>query len=117
MIKSAVSIKADDRIIGSGFIDKNLNVITAYHVVAGENDLHILVLNHTIPANMEMSNPYTDIAILDLKVYRSNVSDLGITGLEIAYSNSIHIPQKVMVIGSPSGLEKTVTTGIISTIN
>jgi putative serine protease PepD len=57
------------------------------------------------------SDPSSDIAV----VRAENVSDL--TPITIGSSSNLRVGQDVVAIGSPLGLEGTVTTGIISALN
>ncbi|BBY75639.1 peptidase S1 [Mycolicibacterium parafortuitum] len=57
------------------------------------------------------ADPSSDIAVVRAK----NVSDL--TPIEVGSSADLRVGQDVVAIGSPLGLEGTVTTGIISALN
>jgi serine protease Do len=62
---------------------------------------------------IEAINPFIDLAIL-------KVEDLGDTKVKYAYLgdiDKIKVGEKVFAIGNPLGLERTVTDGVISTIN
>ena len=57
------------------------------------------------------ADPGSDIAVVRAK----NVS--GLTPIAVGSSSDLHVGQDVVAIGSPLGLEGTVTTGIISALN
>lgn len=62
---------------------------------------------------IEAINPFVDLALL-------KVEDLGDTKVKYAYLGDIDrikVGEKVFAIGTPLGLERTVTDGVISTIN
>jgi putative serine protease PepD len=57
------------------------------------------------------ADPSTDIAV----IRADNVS--GLTPITLGSSANLHVGQSVVAIGSPLGLEGTVTTGVISALN
>ncbi len=108
-----------DRVIGSGFfIDKRGYLVTNYHVIESEVDpeysgfsrLYIRLPGEQgdkIPAEVVGWDPVFDIALLK-------------TSMEPGYIFSFkddaeYVPgDKIYAIGSPGGLENTITSGIIS---
>lgn len=108
-----------DRIIGSGFfIDKEGYLITNYHVIASVVDssskeyarLFIRLSdagNAKIPAKVVGYDKIFDIALLKADVKPQFIFSL-------TSSDALEPGQKVYAIGSPGGLENTVTSGIIS---
>jgi hypothetical protein len=97
--------------IGSGFfIDKNL-IITNYHVIKGENSAEVILNNSDkrIKVLGYLSIDKVNDLIL-LKIDYNNDSFLEI-------ENKIPSPgDKVFAIGSPIGLNKTISEGIVSGI-
>ncbi|MEH0861883.1 S1C family serine protease [Halobacteriovorax sp. DPLXC-1] len=97
---------------GSGWIwDKNGHIITNYHVVEGADNFLIRFNNNKkeYKATLVGTEPAKDIAVLKLlEVPRD------ITPLKTGDSNNVQVGQKAIAIGSPFGLDATVTTGIIS---
>lgn len=111
-----------DRVIGSGFyIDKRGYIITNYHVISSEVDpsyegfsrLYIRPSRNPetkIPARVVGWDPVFDIALL--KVETESETVLSISPVEN------HKPgEEIFAIGSPGGLENTITSGIISAVN
>jgi len=108
-----------DRIIGSGFfIDKSGYLITNYHVIESLVDpeyegfarLYIKMSNSKIdriPAKVIGYDPIFDLALLKTEVEPEVV-------LSLAYEESLDLGRKVLAVGSPAGLENTITSGIIS---
>jgi putative serine protease PepD len=65
----------------------------------------------TVPFTVVGTDPSTDIAV----VRAQGVS--GLTPITIGSSSNLQVGQDVVAVGSPLGLEGTVTTGIVSALN
>jgi putative serine protease PepD len=98
---------------GSGFvIDAQGHIVTNQHVVDGAQSVEVRFSNgDVVAANIVGTDPSTDIAVL--KVDRP-ASEL--TPLRFAGNGSLEIGEPVLAIGSPFGLEGTLTTGVISAL-
>jgi len=94
---------------GSGFVyDNKGHILTNNHVVAGADK--IVVTFHDgveLPAKVIGTHPETDVAVIqvDSTEYRP---------LPKGQSSKLHVGEWVVAIGSPFGLDQTVTAGIIS---
>lgn len=66
---------------------------------------------HTVPFTVVGADPDDDIAV----VKAQNVS--GLTPINIGSSKDLRVGQNVVAVGSPLGLQGTVTTGIISALD
>lgn len=98
---------------GSGFIvDKNGYVITNNHVV--ENATKIRVRLHGDPGEYRGRVIGTDFET-DLAVIKIDAGK-PLTPVTIANSDSVQVGDWAVAIGSPFGLEATVTAGIVSAI-
>jgi serine protease Do len=101
---------------GTGFIvDKNGYIITNHHVVSdGQNNPvdHIFVKLHgdstEYRARVIGSDLETDIAVLKIDPRRP------LTPVQVGNSEGVQVGDWAVAIGSPFGLEATVTAGIIS---
>jgi S1-C subfamily serine protease len=96
---------------GTGFIwDENGYIVTNYHVVVGAEAWHVtLADNSTLEASYVGGEPSSDVAILKVK------AELGkLTPIPIGSSADLQVGQSVFAIGTPFGLEQTLTTGVIS---
>lgn len=78
---------------------------------AGAKTLVTFADGRTAPFTVVGSDPATDIAV----VRAEGVS--GLTPITLGSSSSLRVGQDVVAIGSPLGLEGTVTTGIVSALN
>ncbi|GFG55705.1 peptidase S1 [Mycolicibacterium agri] len=100
---------------GSGIIlSSDGLILTNNHVVAaakGGDTTVTFADGRTTSFTLVGADPSSDIAVVKAK----NVSDL--TPITIGSSANLKVGQDVVAIGSPLGLEGTVTTGIISALN
>jgi S1-C subfamily serine protease len=99
--------------LGSGFVlDKQGHIATNYHVVDGATSIEVRFSNDdTLKATLIGSDPSTDIALLKV-----DASPDALTPLTLADSNNVEVGDPVVAIGNPFGLERTVTTGIVSAL-
>ncbi len=99
---------------GSGvIISKDGYILTNYHVVSGARKINVELSNSTkIDATVVGGNKENDVAVL-----KANLSSNDFTTASFGNSDSINVGQKVLAIGSPFGLDGTLTTGIISSLN
>jgi putative serine protease PepD len=99
---------------GSGFVyDTQGHVITNEHVVDGAQSISVRFANgKSYSAKVVGSDPSTDIAVLDVEAPTSELKPL-----TLADSSAVEVGDPVIAIGSPFGLEQTVTTGIVSALH
>jgi S1-C subfamily serine protease len=99
--------------IGSGFvIDLEGHVITNDHVAQAADELLVTLADeHTVPAQVIGSDPGSDLAVLKIDV---PAKDLAVA--ELGDSASLQVGQRAIAIGNPFGLERTITTGVISSL-
>ena len=99
---------------GSGFVyDTQGHVITNQHVVDNAQSVSVRFANgKTYPATVVGSDPSTDIAVIDVDAPASELRPL-----TLADSSAVEVGDGVIAIGSPFGLEQTVTTGIVSALH
>lgn len=108
-----------DIVIGSGFfIDRRGYIVTNYHVIdsmvnpkyEGYSRLYIKLLEDIdtkIPAKVVGYDSVLDLALLKVEIEPKFV-------LELGTSSDLKIGDRISVIGTPIGLEGTLTSGIIS---
>ncbi|MBA3347012.1 MAG: trypsin-like peptidase domain-containing protein, partial [Actinobacteria bacterium] len=99
---------------GSGFVyDDKGHVVTNHHVVDGaETATVILADGSTYDAKVVGSDPSTDLAVLLVDAPAS-----ALVPLELADSDALKVGDGVVAIGSPFGLDQTVTSGIVSALH
>jgi len=98
---------------GSGFIwDREGHIITNYHVIQGAERFQVTLADQTTyDAELVGEAPSKDLAVLRIKASRQKLNPLP-TG----NSNSLKVGQYAFAIGTPFGLDQTLTTGIISAL-
>ena len=96
--------------LGSGFIiDKTGFVVTNNHVIEDADQIKVKLDDDTeFDAEVVGRDPNTDLALLKIE----SKKDLPV--LTMGDSEELKIGQWVVAIGSPFGLERTVTAGIVS---
>ena len=99
---------------GSGFVwDEAGHVVTNFHVVAGAQTAIVrLSGEREFEATLVGASPEHDIAVLRITVPVDPPPPL-----PIGSSADLRVGQKVYAIGNPFGLDRTLTTGIISALN
>lgn len=97
--------------LGSGaIIDSSGIVVTNNHVVEGGETLQVkLSSGDEYPAKLLGKDPQTDLAVLQIENAPNNLPSLS-----FADSNEIEVGEWVVAVGSPFGLDNTVTQGIVS---
>ena len=101
------------RALGSGFvIDKQGDIVTNYHVIQGATSIEVLFSNNVATKATVVG---TDITT-DLAVLRVKVSPSALTPLSFGDSTVMEVGDSVVAIGNPFGLDRTVTSGIVSAI-
>ncbi len=98
--------------VGAGFVvDSQGHVLTNYHVIRGAEMVTIRGVDHqTHPAQVVGHDPLTDLALL-------HVADLNLPALGLGDSRRMSAGHLVWAIGSPFGLDQSVSMGIISSAN
>ena len=96
---------------GSGsIIDAKGHVLTNYHVVKDSEELSVtLGRRHDYKGKIVGVDPENDLAVI-----KFDPGGARLTVIPIGSSSGLRVGQKVLAIGNPFGLERTLTTGIIS---
>ncbi|TDC46498.1 PDZ domain-containing protein [Actinomadura sp. KC345] len=117
VLPSVVMIRvesAQGEVGGTGFIVNGGYIITNNHVVAGAGGSSIEVVfndKKTLPATVKGADPNSDVAVLQPEGEHS------LPALTVGDSSKIAVGDPVIAIGSPLGLQGSVTTGIVSSMN
>lgn len=97
---------------GSGvIISPEGYILTNNHVIEGAQRLRVTLFNGTnVPAEIVGTDPANDLAIVKI-VPPANTK---LTVVPFGDSSKMEVGRKVLAIGNPFGLERTLTVGIIS---
>jgi len=98
---------------GSGsIIDTKGHILTNHHVVANAQKLEVTLADGSKwPAKLIGSDPDNDLAVIKIEVPKEKLKVIS-----MGDSKSLRIGQKVLAIGNPFGLQRTLTTGIVSSL-
>jgi S1-C subfamily serine protease len=98
---------------GSGaIIDDQGHIVTNYHVVRDAERLEVTLPDKTkLEAKLIGADPNKDLAVIRINAPRGRV-----TPIPLGTSQGLLVGQKVLAIGNPYGLDRTLTTGIISSL-
>ncbi|HZA89978.1 MAG TPA: trypsin-like peptidase domain-containing protein [Solirubrobacterales bacterium] len=99
---------------GSGFvIDDEGHILTNAHVVQGAGDIQVTLGEDEDPVDAELvgKDTSTDVAVLQV-----DPDDTELHPLTLGSSSELQVGDPVVAIGNPFGLERTVTTGIVSAL-
>ncbi len=99
---------------GSGFlIDTEGHIITNSHVVEGADEVEVTLGSSETSHSAEVigSDPATDVALLKVDVPSDQLHPLA-----LGDSSKVEVGDPVIAIGNPFGLDRTVTSGIISAL-
>jgi S1-C subfamily serine protease len=96
---------------GTGVIwDAEGYIVTNFHVIFGAETATVtLADNSSYPASLVGIDPATDLAVLKIPATRGQL-----TPIAIGTSSELQVGQNVYAIGSPFGLDQTMTVGVIS---
>jgi putative serine protease PepD len=96
---------------GSGFVVRSDGyIVTNDHVVAGGTDVKVKIGDgKTQSARVVGTDPSTDLAVL-------KVDQTGLKPLTVADSDAVEVGDPVDAIGNPFGLDRTLTTGVVSAL-
>src|SRR5438552_6094259 len=97
---------------GSGsIIDAEGDILTNYHVIENAQKLSVsLGGQKDYPAKLIGGDPDTDLAVIRL-LERPHET---LTVVSLGDSDKLSVGQKVLAIGNPFGMDRTLTTGVIS---
>ena len=95
--------------VGSGFIlTADGFIMTNAHVIDGADEVIVTLTDkREFKAKVIGADKRTDVAVVKIEA-------TGQTAVKIGYTSKIRVGEWVMAIGSPFGLENTVTAGIVS---
>ena len=101
-----------DKGLGSGFIyDASGLIMTAHHVVDGAQTVEIRMADGTrVTGTVVGEDPSTDVAVVKIEPTENMAVATLATGV------TVKVGQTAIAIGSPFGLDQSVTAGIVSAV-
>lgn len=99
---------------GSGVVlDQQGHILTNCHVVEGAREIQVTLFNgKSYAARLVGQDRVTDVAVLRIEAPPEELFPV-----RFGDSNRLRVGQRVYAIGNPFGFERTLTTGIISSLN
>ena len=97
--------------LGSGVIlSGDGYILTNYHVIEGADKLQVVASGGEYEAKVVGTDPSSDLAVIKIEAS-------GLPAVEIGSSSDLVTGEWVMAVGSPFGLEQSVSTGIVSAVS
>jgi S1-C subfamily serine protease len=99
---------------GSGFvIDDDGHILTNAHVVEGASQIEVKIgdSEESVQAELVGTDPSSDVALLDVDADADSLNPL-----PLGQARSLQVGDSVVAIGNPFGLDRTVTSGIVSAL-
>ena len=99
--------------MGSGVIyDTNGNIITNNHVIEGAESISVTLDGKSYEATLVGTDASSDVAVI-----HADFGDAEVTPIEVGSSADLQVGDWVMSVGSPFGLENSVSQGIVSALS
>jgi S1-C subfamily serine protease len=99
---------------GSGSIlDKRGHILTNLHVIEGAREIRVTLHTGTVyEASFVGEDPLNDVAVLKI-----DAPEQDLFPVTLGDASGLRVGQRIYALGNPFGLERTLTTGIISSLN
>ncbi len=102
--------------LGSGvIIDAEGRILTNYHVAGRAAEIYVTLANkERVPARLIGDDHWTDLAIVQMDMETVNRRNISFAFAELGTSRQLVPGQDVMAVGTPFGLARTMTLGVVS---
>jgi S1-C subfamily serine protease len=99
---------------GSGSVlDKQGHILTNYHVIEGAKEITVTLFDSKdYPGKVVAKDASTDVAILKIDAPPDSLYPV-----RFGDSTRLKVGQRIYAIGNPFGLERTLTTGVVSSLD
>lgn len=99
---------------GSGWVlDQQGHIVTNHHVIGESQRIEVTLSNgESYRATVVGQDPPNDIAVIKV-----DAPPQDLVPIPLADSSTLLVGQKVLAIGNPFGLERTLTVGVLSSLN
>ncbi|GAB4265576.1 MAG: trypsin-like peptidase domain-containing protein [Candidatus Promineifilaceae bacterium] len=98
---------------GSGFVwDRDGHIVTNYHVIENAESIEVKLSDDEVAeARVVGADPQNDLAVLKIDMPADELNPL-----TPGASDSLRVGQRAIAIGNPFGLDRTLTTGVVSAL-
>ncbi|MCC5828795.1 MAG: trypsin-like peptidase domain-containing protein [Phycisphaeraceae bacterium] len=98
---------------GSGFVwDQDGHIVTNWHVIQHASAAQVVLGDQSVfNARLVGASPAHDLAVLRIDVEKGKLAPL-----PLGASHDLRVGQFAMAIGNPFGLDRTLTTGVVSAL-
>ena len=104
-------VEPEEGTCSGSIIDERGNIVTNYHCIENVQKLSVsLGGGKKYPATVVGGDPDTDLAVIRM----TELPREPLTIVPMGDSDKLSVGQKVLAIGNPFGLDRTLTTGVIS---
>ncbi len=99
---------------GSGFVvDKKGHIVTNFHVIEDARAVSVTLYNgETYTAAFVGADPINDVAVIKV-----DADPKTLWPVQLGDATKLKVGRRVFAIGNPFGLERTLTTGVVSSLN
>ncbi len=99
---------------GSGFVyDTQGHIVTNNHVIENATEIDVVLPDGTaLSADVVGADAYYDLAVIHVDPAKLNAAPL-----PLGTDQVVRVGQRVLAIGNPFGLDRTLTTGIVSALD
>ena len=98
--------------LGSGVIlDTDGNILTNNHVVEDADSITVTINGKSYDASLVGTDSSSDLAVI-----KADLQGDSVTPIEVGDSSALQVGDWVMTVGSPFGLEQSVSQGIVSAL-
>ncbi len=112
-IRSFIQVEMREGSGSGSIINRDGMILTNHHVIDGAREISVSLFNGlSYSAVLVGQDPDTDIAVLKIEAPAAELEPL-VWG----NSQALRVGQKIYAIGNPFGLERTMSTGMISSLN
>ncbi len=104
---------------GSGFIiDDEGHIVTNAHVIQDADEINVSLGadNVKVPAKVIGTDPSSDIAVIKFDPDAEQLEGVELATVPFGDSAKLQVGDPVLAIGNPFGLDRTLTTGVVSAL-
>ena len=113
LIRTSLGVSTQPQGVGTGFVyDTDAHIVTNDHVVQDSNQLLVTFKDGTATSGQLVGrDPYLDLAVIHV-----DNMPAGVPPVTLGDSDRLRVGQIAIAIGSPLGLQQTLTQGIVSAV-